>query len=245
MPQLTQAARRIIPPTGNAFPLEILALSDEIASQSTSFLRRTFILHPKRIALTAIHYLPFLTSLRPSAITSRLGAYLANLKSQPPPPFARASQLPDGAGSSAADGEEQPPKIGLAGFCWGGKYALLLSHPFSLPSIGANLVDASFTAHPSLVSVPADLNPIVVPLSLAIGTTDEWMSASDIQECKRLLEAKSDCEVRLYEGATHGFAVRGNPHDEKQARFGLQAEDQAVAWFRQHLGPDLVARRPE
>lgn len=200
-----------------------MTLNDEIAAKSTSFLYRTFVLQPRRLFLLISHYIPFAFSLRPPVIVARLRTYLSALKTDPPAPF------PPGSSSASGTG----PKIGLAGFCWGGKYAFLLSHP--PPTGGENPVNVSFTAHPSLVSVPADITPVHVPLSLATGVTDEWMKREDIAECRRVLEAKGNCEVRMYDGATHGFAVRGDPNDERQARFGMEAEDQAVAWYKKHF----------
>lgn len=42
-------------------------------------------------------------------------------------------------------------RIGAAGYCWGGKHTVLLTH-------GPNpLIDAGFTAHPSNLSVPGDI----------------------------------------------------------------------------------------
>jgi hypothetical protein len=33
-----------------------------------------------------------------------------------------------------------------------------------------------------------------------------------------------------------GFTVRGNPGNEAAAKQGIEAEDQAVAWFKRFLG---------
>ena len=180
-------------------------------------MRRTFVLKPKFYLSLAYHYIPFLTSLRPPVTLSRLQTYLSALKADPPAPFTSSI----------------PPKIGVAGFCWGGKYAILVCHP---PDPGnENPVTCAFTAHPSLVDVPREINPIALPLSLANGVTDEWMTGEKVAEFKRVLDIKGNCETRLYDGAKHGFAVRGDPNDERQARFGMEAEDQAVAWYKKHF----------
>lgn len=55
---------------------------------------------------------------------------------------------------------------------------------------------------------------------------------------KRILDGKGEGrhEVVILEGAKHGFAVRGHPGVEEEARLRLVAEDQAVSWFRRWLG---------
>lgn len=42
-------------------------------------------------------------------------------------------------------------------------------------------------------------------------------------------------EIRIVEGAKHGFAVRGNPDDELEMGQAQRAEDQAVAWFKRWI----------
>ena len=55
---------------------------------------------------------------------------------------------------------------------------------------------------------------------------------------KGIFERKGEgrCELVVYEGAKHGFAVRGNPEVERELRQGVEAEDQAVKWFTKWLG---------
>jgi dienelactone hydrolase len=117
-------------------------------------------------------------------------------------------------------------KIGAAGFCWGGKYTILLSHEQSL-------IDVAFTAHPSKMKFPEEWEAIKKPLSMAIGDVDMGIGIEMVKDIKVVLEAKKDvdCEVRIYEGAKHGFAVRANPKDEGQTKSVGEAEVQALAWF--------------
>ncbi len=68
---------------------------------------------------------------------------------------------------------------------------------------------------------------------MANGPEDEWLSAPKMAELKEILEKKDGCEVVLYPGAKHGFAVRGS--DSKQVELGMQAQDQAVSWFRRQF----------
>ncbi|KAK1445325.1 dienelactone hydrolase [Colletotrichum cuscutae] len=127
--------------------------------------------------------------------------------------------------------------IGVAGFCWGGKFTVLLSQLAAGPFGGERLIDCGFTAHPSFLTLPGDLEKVVLPLSVANGDDDMMMPRARMVEAKSVLGKKGeDFEIVEYVGATHGFAVRGNPNDQRQAEFGMRAEDQAVGWFRRWFG---------
>ncbi|OBU00694.1 hypothetical protein VE01_01327 [Pseudogymnoascus verrucosus] len=136
-------------------------------------------------------------------------------------------------------------KIGAAGFCWGGLHAVKLAH--DTPSSRVHrygseagevkpLIDAAFTAHPSMLNVPTDITGVTVPLSIAVGDVDFVMKFPDVENAKSILEKKGDDhEVVVYPGAKHGFAVRGDPRDPKQKEQADQAEEQAIGWFSKWL----------
>jgi dienelactone hydrolase len=176
------------------------------------------------------YFLPLAITVRPGIVIPRIKAYIIALRASPPVPF---------------DQTPQSLKIGVAGFCWGGKYAILLCH--NEPSgesvelgggEGKPLVDCGFTGHPSFVTLPGDLDAVVAPLSIANGDMDMMLPGEKMVEAKRILDAKEGGGVHeavIYEGATHGFSVRGDPKDPKQAEMGMKAEDQAVSWFKKHF----------
>ena len=95
------------------------------------------------------------------------------------------------------------------------------------------LIDCAFTAHPSNIDVPADVDAITVPTSVAIGENDMAMKAPLIQQMKKILEVKKkgDHEVVIIEGAKHGFSVRTHPDDKHEMECAEKAEVQAVEWF--------------
>ena len=104
---------------------------------------------------------------------------------------------------------------------------------------GHPLVNASFAAHPSSVSVPGDLERVCLPLSIAIGDDDSVMPLKQTRQAQQVLKGKNsiETEVVIYPGARHGFAVRASRSkaDSKETRQAEEAEQQALAWFKKHL----------
>lgn len=127
--------------------------------------------------------------------------------------------------------------VGLAGFCWGGKHVVLLAHG-SHQVDGKPLCDVAFTAHPSALTLPGDVEKITSPLSISVGTDDFVLPMAGIKKIQSVFEKKNAVsenagrvEIRTVEGARHGFACRGDCEDETQAKQTKVAEDQAVEWF--------------
>jgi dienelactone hydrolase len=90
--------------------------------------------------------------------------------------------------------------------------------------------------------VPAHIEAVARPLSVANGEDDEWMGADRMCRLVGILEAKDvgenegSYEAVVYPGAKHGFAVRGDRSDPLQRERGEQSEEQAVRWFRRWFG---------
>ena len=127
------------------------------------------------------------------------------------------------------EAKNQGLPLGVAGYCWGGKPAVNLAH--------TDLIDCAFVAHPSALALPGDFEKIRVPFSMAIGDADIVMGVKEAEKAKAILNSKDDhkSEMIVYPGAKHGFAVRGDPGNEKEKTQGVEAEDQAVKWFATHL----------
>lgn len=134
-------------------------------------------------------------------------------------------------------------KIGAAGFCWGGKHAIILAadtpdsrvvrHESQTKSKDPEaLLNCVFTAHPSYIEVPKDLDAISVPTSVVVGDQDMAMKTPQILKMKEILEAKEGAfECVILPGAKHGFAVRTHPEDKHEVECAEKAEVQAISWF--------------
>jgi len=90
-------------------------------------------------------------------------------------------------------------KVGAIGFCWGGRYAILQAHGPSKDGEGVGGVDAAYACHPSLVSIPADFDPVTKPLSLALGTKDSLLDVASIGKIQDTLATKTEIphEIRV------------------------------------------------
>lgn len=136
-------------------------------------------------------------------------------------------------------------KIGAAGFCWGGKHAVLLAqdnpssriqrhHSQAKSPATEALIDCAFAAHPSYIEVPNDIEAIKIPISVAVGDKDSAMKVPQINQMKEILESKNkdNFEVNILEGAKHGFASRTHPEDKIEMACANKAEVQAIDWFK-------------
>ncbi|RMZ85641.1 hypothetical protein DV737_g614, partial [Chaetothyriales sp. CBS 132003] len=138
-----------------------------------------------------------------------------------------------------ADTLAKPAAIGVAGFCWGGKHAISLTEKEY-----GHLIDASFTAHPSFLSLPGDIEKVRKPLAIALGSKDNMVSVKQAEDAEKTLiklgdefpdELKGKTEVKIYEGAGHGFSVRIDRVNKKQVEQANECEAQALSWFERFL----------
>lgn len=90
-------------------------------------------------------------------------------------------------------------KVGVSGFCWGGRYAILRAHGKKEGSVSGG-VDAAYACHPSLVAIPGDFEPVTMPLSLALGDKDSLLDQKSIAQIQDVLAKKTDVphEIRVY-----------------------------------------------
>lgn len=128
--------------------------------------------------------------------------------------------------------EDKDLPVMAAGFCWGGKHVIMLTQQSE-----AHLVDGVFTAHPSALTLPLDIDNVRKPVSIAVGTKDNWLSLDQIREVKKTFGRLDKevpgmkSEVITYDGATHGFSVRIDMENPNQVEQAQKAEQQAIDWF--------------
>ncbi|KAK0609475.1 Alpha/Beta hydrolase protein [Immersiella caudata] len=208
---------------GNALPAHTLTLMDYHPPLTdffvTRFLKRTWSI--LKVVPSLVRYL---LTCRHALAQPRILSFLRSVRTTQP----------------------VPSKLGVVGFCWGGLYAVELTHdaPENKVLVGnedIDLVDCAFTAHPSLLTIPRDIEKVVKPLSVANGDDDSFMGRNGMTKLKEVLEAENDAagrdvhEVVIFPGAEHGFGVRRDWIDPLQKECRDKCEDQAVAWFRRQF----------
>lgn len=95
-------------------------------------------------------------------------------------------------------------KVGALGFCWGGRYAILEAHKQTGEgdaSVGG--VDAAVACHPSLLALPADLEPVSKPLSIALGSRDSLLDSKGRGQIQDILGAKTEIPHELRVSCTY------------------------------------------
>jgi len=163
------------------------------------------------------YFIPFKLATPDSKARAQIGKFFQDLRSN------QASKLP----------------IAAAGFCWGGKWVVEMCADTFKTEDGRGVMDVGYTAHPSQLNVPDDINNVVLPLSISACEIDPGFNKKQYETTKDILAAKSakgkdqgvEHETVWYPGAFHGFAVRADENDKEEAARGKQAEKQAVDWF--------------
>jgi dienelactone hydrolase len=136
-------------------------------------------------------------------------------------------------------------KIGIVGFCWGGRYAVragMASNAIEIDGEIVPLVDAVVALHPSNMVVPMDVEALAVPTSFGWGTEDAVTSIGEMAKVEQT-HAKvaaaggklPTIEHKSYTPGRHGFGVRGNPEDPAEKSCLEGTEKQVLDWFQRWL----------
>jgi carboxymethylenebutenolidase len=100
--------------------------------------------------------------------------------------------------------------MGVVGFCYGGKLAMMLG-------ARSRAIDAVVAYHPGPTTA-ADVARLVAPTLIHIGTTDRHVSVDAVREIERILKQQgAPVTVHVYEGADHGFLAYTRPYYEPDA----------------------------
>lgn len=199
---------------GVSSPVYLLPILDRLTSMS-SF--RDWIYKPYDIFWFVYGLVPFFWRNMPNTSHPRVTKFLERIRTAPTV-------------------EDKGLKVGVAGFCWGGKHVIMLTHKDE-----AHLIDSVFTAHPSALNLPSDIDNVHKSVSVAVGSKDNWLSPEQVvqvQKTLRKLENEVDgmrSEVVVYPGASHGFSVRIDFRNAEQLEQSQQAERQAIQWFERTL----------
>lgn len=94
--------------------------------------------------------------------------------------------------------------MGILGFCFGGRLAMLYG-------ARSREIDAVVAFHPGVMKAQ-ELVRLTVPVQIHHGTADESVAATESQKLAKMLKAQhTPVELFLYEGANHGFLAYTRP----------------------------------
>lgn len=140
--------------------------------------------------------------------------------------------------TSLRQNEGKSLPVGVAGFCWGGKHVVNLAHGVKTPDGKELLIDAGFTAHPSMLKIPDEIQKIEQPVSFALPENDPAIKLPQIKQIEEIVAKQPESyqgEVKIYYGAGHGFAIRADRTTKDVDEKANEAEEQALDWFNRHL----------
>ncbi len=126
------------------------------------------------------------------------------------------------------EAEQQAPRIGTIGWCFGGGWSL--NTALLLP----DRVDATIIYYGRLVTDPERLEALQMPILGIFGAEDSGIPVEMVEEFGQALDTlEKDASIHIYEGAEHAFA---NPSGTRyKADAATDAWEKTLAFFFQHL----------
>ncbi|MCA9906568.1 MAG: dienelactone hydrolase family protein [Anaerolineae bacterium] len=142
-----------------------------------------------------------------------------------------AQLIQDGIAFLSARDDVDPGRIGLTGFCAGGRYTMLF-----LPQMQTFAAGVAWYGFPYRGDTqPADLiGDLAAPMLIIHGTNDQPSPIADIYRyATDLADANASFELKVYQGEPHGFMLQnGQLRTDEVAQ---DAFDQMVSYFRRKL----------
>jgi carboxymethylenebutenolidase len=138
----------------------------------------------------------------------------------------------DGAAFLSAREDVDPARLGLTGFCAGGRYTMLLLPQSESFAAGVAWYGFPTRGEPAPNTLIGDLS---APMLIIHGTADEPSPIADIyQYATDLAAASAEFELKVYSGEPHGFMLAdGQLRDDEVAQ---DAFDQMADFFSRKLG---------
>lgn len=115
--------------------------------------------------------------------------------------------------------------IGLAGFCWGGKVAILVGKE-------TGPVKAIVQLHPAFAAA-SDYAEVVVPISILASPTDGLENFKGLLKMRRKEHLK--VYLKIFKGVQHGWTIRYNETDKKAVEKANRAQNLMLKWFHKYL----------
>lgn len=126
-----------------------------------------------------------------------------------------------------------PSRMGVIGFCYGGKLAMMLGSR-------SREVDAVVPYHPGPTAI-ADISRLRSPVMIHQGTADRHIPVSQIKELEKNLKVqKTPVEVFWYEGGDHGFLAYTRPYYLPE--YAKLSWERTIGFLNRNLKGDKTTR---
>lgn len=132
--------------------------------------------------------------------------------------------------------KESNKKVGIVGFCWGGRVSMLLDG-------NAPDLNAAVAYYGRIVGQPSDMQPqhpldlaekMKAPLMGHFGGLDRGIPVADVEKLKdRLKEHGKTAEFYVYDKAGHAF--NNDTRESFQPESAKLAWERTTDWFKKHL----------
>jgi len=120
-------------------------------------------------------------------------------------------------------------RIAATGYCWGALFGVELSKQ-------AGLIDGVVSSHPSLLSIPDDIEAIATQSIWICADSDNQFDEAKRKATEEILKRRGvPNKFVFYPGTFHGFTVRGSETDAVVTKATKDAKDQTVKFFREVL----------
>ncbi|KIV90551.1 hypothetical protein PV10_07842 [Exophiala mesophila] len=156
----------------------------------------------------------------------------------------------DTAKDEYADAVEHGGGIYSVGYCFGGKYTILLAGERASSDLSGQsaagkdeeqgvvkkgpLIKAGVAAHATLVT-REDLKDVKVPLSLVVVENDPLFPDDVLEEGrKQFATTNLEHQIKTYPGVPHGFAVYGDYDSPSIQKSQAEAFQQILGWLESH-----------
>ncbi|CAD6587929.1 MAG: hypothetical protein TREMPRED_004893 [Tremellales sp. Tagirdzhanova-0007] len=133
-------------------------------------------------------------------------------------------------------GETNTGKIGAIGFCWGGRYAMLLAQEKSPAQVDAIIQLDNFGWAASLEE--ADVKEIKsVPCAIFLGTQDDMVTVDKLAETEKIMRPNlgDKLHTKTYQDGVHGFTIRGDATDGHEKAIKEEANNDAMKFLAKWL----------
>jgi len=117
-------------------------------------------------------------------------------------------------------------KIGIIGYCYGAKSAVVLA--------GTDKINAYAIAHPSRLELPKDMDEVKHNGLFLCAQVDNSFTDEQRTQSEDILKKRKDIKsiFKVYPGTEHGFAVRPKEHETKQR---IEALEETINFFKNEL----------